>query len=67
MGGHTQKLSRWMINHKIPLAIRDRIPILCIDAKVAAFKVGSHWTVNEAFTIRNEETRKIYVTFVENS
>jgi tRNA(Ile)-lysidine synthetase-like protein len=45
MGGHHQKISDWMVNRKIPRHLRDRIPLLMIDDRVAAVIVGQQWTV----------------------
>ncbi len=34
--GHTQKLAKWMIDAKVPRALRDRLPLLVIDGEIAA-------------------------------
>ena len=35
-GQHSQKLSDWMINRKIPTSIRGQIPLLCLDGDIVA-------------------------------
>jgi len=67
MKGHTQKLSRWMVNRKIPQNRRDQIPLLVIDSVVAAINVNGGWTVSESFAVRNTSERIIYFQFLENS
>jgi tRNA(Ile)-lysidine synthase len=34
--GHTQTLKAWMIDHKVPRAIRDRVPLLIVNGHIAA-------------------------------
>jgi tRNA(Ile)-lysidine synthase len=36
IGQHSQKLSDWMINRKIPASIREQIPLLCLDGDIVA-------------------------------
>lgn len=44
--GHTHKLSRWMVDHKIPHSVRAGLPLLEIDGQVAAvwWKDDWHWS-----------------------
>ncbi len=67
MEGHSQKLSRWMVNRKIQQTLRDQIPLLVVDDVVAAICVNGAWTVSETFAIRNTLERIIYFQFLENS
>jgi len=67
MKGHTQKLSRWMVNRKIPKAIRDRIPILVVNDVVAAIAINNEWFISEKFAVRNNDEPIIYFQFLENS
>ncbi len=67
MNGHTQKLSKWMVNRKIPLARRDYIPLLVVNNVVAAINVNGAWTIGETFAVRNTLERIIYFQFLENS
>ena len=67
MRGHTQKLSRWMVNRKIPQNRRDQIPLLLVDDVIAAINVNGDWIVSESFAVRNTSDRIIYFQFLENS
>jgi tRNA(Ile)-lysidine synthase len=59
MGGHTKKLSEWMVDHKVPKAVRDRVPLLVVDDAIAAiFWQGA--AVNEQFAVHSREDRVIY-------
>jgi tRNA(Ile)-lysidine synthase len=63
MNGHRQKVGRWMINRKIPRALRDRIPILVVGGEIAAIIVGADWTIGEAFAVNEGSKRVIYLAF----
>lgn len=67
MKGHTQKLSRWMVNRKIPKTIRDQIPLFVIDGAIAAIVVNNEWFISEKFAVRNNDEPIIYFQFLENS
>ncbi|MBI1278104.1 MAG: tRNA lysidine(34) synthetase TilS [Anaerolineaceae bacterium] len=67
MNGHTQKVSRWMVNRKIPREIRDQIPLLVVNDMIAAIVVNDEWFVSELFAVRNSESPIIYFQFLENS
>ena len=47
MGGRSRKLKSWMIDRKIPRAIRDRIPLICADGEVIAICCGDIWHLAE--------------------
>jgi tRNA(Ile)-lysidine synthase len=49
MNGHTRKISRWMVDHKIPQALRDQIPLLVVNENIAAIALGDSWAINEKF------------------
>lgn len=49
MDGHTQKIKQWMIDRKIPAAVRDHVPLLDVDGQIAAILWGDAWTVAEPF------------------
>jgi tRNA(Ile)-lysidine synthase len=59
--GHTQKLSEWMVDHKIPRAIRDYIPLLVVDGQIAAILYGEHWTISHHFAVADDSTRVVYL------
>ncbi len=67
MKGHTQKLSRWMVNRKIPRGLRDRIPLLVINDTVAAVVLNNEWFVSAIFATKNNDVPIIYFQFLENS
>lgn len=62
MGGHSKKLSRWMIDRKIPQDERDRLPLLVINGMVAAVVWGAVWPVSEHFAVRAASEQVIYFT-----
>ncbi len=49
LGGHTQKLSKWMIDHKIPRNLRERVPLLVVDDQIAAV-YWNGWFVSARFS-----------------
>jgi tRNA(Ile)-lysidine synthetase-like protein len=62
IGGHTQKLARWMINRKIPERVRDRIPLLVVNGQIGAVLTGNQWPVSEKFAVREDSARIVYFT-----
>ena len=67
MDGHSQKLNRWMINHKIPRSVRERIPLICVDENIAAIFVDSQWYVSESSSVKDNSRRVVYFHFRQNS
>ncbi len=67
MGGHTQKLNRWMINRKLPRALREHIPVLCVDGQIAAIMIEPQWIVSEFAAVRTDNQRVVYFHFGQNS
>ncbi len=59
MGGHTQKLSKWMSDRKIPRDLRDRIPLLVINGEVAAI-YWMTWTIGQQFAVTPNSPRVVY-------
>ena len=43
MGGQSRKIKDWMIDRKIPRAIRDQIPLMCGDGEIIAICLGDTW------------------------
>jgi tRNA(Ile)-lysidine synthase len=66
LGGHTRSLARWMIDHKIPATLRDRIPILEIAGMAAAVLKDSGWVISEHFVSLDASPLRRYV-FVNSS
>ncbi|TDM07233.1 tRNA lysidine(34) synthetase TilS [Macrococcus lamae] len=57
IGKHHQKINRIMINHKVPAAARNRLPIIEIQGTIAAvgtLKRNDH-PIHEILTIKGEE------------
>ncbi|MBL8163384.1 MAG: tRNA lysidine(34) synthetase TilS [Anaerolineae bacterium] len=67
MNGHTQTVSRWMGNRKIPLALRDRLPLLCVGNSVAAIRVGKQWSVSEHYATDGIDKYVVYFRFRHSS
>lgn len=51
MGGHSRKLKEWMIDQKLPQAVRDHVPLLDIDGQIAAICWGERWTIADPFRV----------------
>lgn len=51
MSGHSRKLKQWMIDHKLPQAVRDHVPLLDIDGQIAAVCWGETWTIADPFRV----------------
>jgi len=66
MGGHTQKLNRWMINRKLPRVLRDQIPLLCINDRIAAIIIEPEWIVSEFAAVQTDSQRVIHFHFRQN-
>ncbi len=64
--GQTQKLSRWLVNHKIPREWRDFIPLLIINGQIAAFYVNTKWILSHHHALQTPEQAAIYVSFHES-
>jgi tRNA(Ile)-lysidine synthase len=54
MGGRTQKINKWMIDHKIPRHLRERIPMVVVDDEIAALIFAKVWVISHEFAIKNE-------------
>jgi tRNA(Ile)-lysidine synthase len=59
MGGHTKKLTEWMIDHKVPKALRDRVPLLVINGVIVAI-LWQGATIHEQFAVKSREDRIVY-------
>ena len=65
LGGHTQKIKKWMIDHKIPQTIRDQIPLLTINGEIAAFMVNNQWVTRESLDYEPQEQLILYTIFTQ--
>jgi tRNA(Ile)-lysidine synthetase-like protein len=59
MGG-TATLKDWLIDRKIPRAVRDQIPLLTINGEIAAVLYGEQWPISERFAVRREDVKIVY-------
>lgn len=55
----THKLKDWMIDHKVPRHLRERLPLLVVDGQVAAVW-WQGWFVSRYFTRSNGENNPVY-------
>lgn len=60
LGGRTQKLKKWLIDHKIPRQIRDGLPILTIDGVIAAILLPNNWVIAEKYIVTENSQYNIY-------
>lgn len=49
LGGHRQKLKKWLIDHKVPQNIRDSLPLLVINGEIATILLAEQWIVGHDF------------------
>lgn len=65
LNGQHQRLKKWLIDHKIPQAQRDKLPILIINNAIAALYVQSRWIFSEQFVKRVDDTayQAVYFQF----
>jgi len=61
LNGHSCRLSRWMIDQKIPAAIRDRIPILTVNDNVAAILWLLAPQIEQRFTPTDDKQPSIWI------
>jgi tRNA(Ile)-lysidine synthase len=45
LDGHTQKVSRWQIDHRVPRSLRERVPLLEVNGEIVAILWGERWPV----------------------
>ncbi|MEO8397822.1 MAG: tRNA lysidine(34) synthetase TilS, partial [Chloroflexota bacterium] len=62
LGGHTQKISKWMIDHKVPAHLRDHLPLFVVDDQIAALW-WQGWIISEKFAVTPSSSRIIYIGF----
>jgi tRNA(Ile)-lysidine synthase len=66
--GRSCKLSDWMIDRKIPRALRDQIPLICVNDEIAAFYIQEEWIVAYPFIeYREPDHQRIWLSYVRNS
>lgn len=65
--GHTQKLNRWLINHKVPRDLRKNTLLLCVNGNIAAIMLGAEWTISEHFAVLPDSAHVVYFQFRQYS
>jgi tRNA(Ile)-lysidine synthetase-like protein len=51
LDGHTQKLKDWLINHRVPQSLRDRLPLLMVNDEIAVICWGERWLITYDFRV----------------
>jgi tRNA(Ile)-lysidine synthetase-like protein len=64
LGGHS-KLSRWMINHKIPQFLRDTVPLVIVDGSIVAVAYGETWAIAGQVRRQNAAGRTIWLRWTK--
>jgi tRNA(Ile)-lysidine synthase len=54
-GEHHQKLSEWMINRKVPAAVRGQLPLICADDQILAL----YWHGWKTFPSANHQSSSL--------
>lgn len=64
MDGHHKRLSAWMVDRKVPEAIRQRVPLLIVNGHIAAILYGTGawrlWVIDERFKVNPKSTNVHY-------
>jgi tRNA(Ile)-lysidine synthase len=61
MDGKHQKLNEWMVNNKIPRAVRDRLPLLVCDDRIMGVWWRGAWRWSVYFVTPTNAHRVVYV------
>lgn len=61
--GHSQKLKKWLIDHKIPRSIRSQIPLLVVKNEIAAFYIHKEWMVSQTYALKTIHQANVYFHF----
>ena len=58
MGGKSRKVKDWMIDRKIPRAIRRQIPLVCANGEIIAIGLGDAWHLADwpRFEVTDEDS-----------
>lgn len=60
LNGHSQKLKKWLIDHKVPQKVRDSLPIITINGMIAVILLPSSCVIAEQFSMFDKSQRNIY-------
>jgi tRNA(Ile)-lysidine synthase len=64
MKGHSQKLKKWLIDHKIPQNVRDSLAILTVNDTIAAILLPQQWLIAEEFMTIDNSQCNIYFKII---
>lgn len=64
---HTRRISRWMIDSKIPQAVRQFVPLLVVNDQIAAVVWGRRWKVSKAALSSAATSREICLWLVNRN
>jgi hypothetical protein len=54
-----------MIDHKIPQAVRNQIPILTINGDIVALMIGHQWVIGESLVSEAKEQAILHAIFTQ--
>ncbi|MDQ7027913.1 MAG: tRNA lysidine(34) synthetase TilS [Anaerolineae bacterium] len=60
MQGQSKKIKNEMIDRKIPQHLRDSIPLLLVNQKIAAIILPQRWIIAEPFSVQAESQYNFY-------
>ncbi len=60
MKGHSRKIKSWMIDNKIPIFVRDGLPLVIIGNIIAAIVLPERWRIAEEFADNKTSQRNFY-------
>lgn len=59
LNGHTQKISKWMIDHFVPSSVREQLPLVVVDGEIAAVW-WKGWFVSEKYAVSADSGSVVY-------
>ena len=65
LGGHKQTLKKWFIDHKVPLAVRARVPLLEVNGRIAAVILREGWHISDAAAVTADAPATAFFTLEE--
>ena len=64
--GHHHKVTKWMIYWQVPRELRERVPLLIVDAEIAAIWWTPMPIISQKFAVTDESPRIVYFRFARN-